>query len=80
MHKLEDLDGFNTARALAAPSVIDLTLSCPSYVAEGVHRPAESFQMSTRDGVRALRDLCDELLTEFDELNPPEEGDEGVSS
>lgn len=77
MHKLEDLDGFNTARALAAPSVINLTLGCPAYVTEGVHRPAESFQLSSRDGVQALRDLCDELLTEFDELNPSDEGDEG---
>ncbi len=70
MHVVEDLDGTNLARALVGPRIIELTLQCPKYVADGVVHPAESFTIASREGIATLAAICEQMLVEYHQLNP----------
>lgn len=74
MHVLEDLDGVNVARGLVAPSVVALTLMSPKYTVDGAGFAAESFAITSLDGLRSLHDLLGRMISAAEELS--EEGGE----
>lgn len=67
MHTVTDIDGIVVARAVVSSDSASLSLHAPSGFttqADGraTYYPAESLSFTSIEGVRALRDLCQEML------------------
>jgi hypothetical protein len=64
MHIVQDIDGIVVARGQAGIEGITLQLVAPSgFSTPGqTYYPAESLTISSIEGVKNLRQLCDDLL------------------
>jgi len=72
MHTVQDIDGTNSARAVAGEGLIKLTILAASGFTNGdapAYFPAESISLDSLEGIAALHQLCGELLDAYAEAN-----------